>query len=106
MLDHLYDVYAKILPDDLVKSTAKMSSPWDPNQPFEFLSRQIQNGIDFSAHGLAPLTTEQIVNTAYTVVANTGLFHEECKKWRKRTAPQLKDWPSFKTFFVEVYADW
>ena len=106
MLDHLYDVYAKILPDDLVKNTEKMSSPWDPNQPFEFLIRQIQNGIDFAAHGLAPLTTEQIVNTAYTVVANTGLFHEECKKWRKRTPPQLKDWPSFKVFFAEAYADW
>ena len=81
MLDHLYDVYAKMLPDDLVKNTENMSAPWDPNQPFEYLIRQIQNGIDFAAHGQAPLTTKQIVNMAYTVVASTGLFHEECKKW-------------------------
>ena len=104
MLDHLYDVYAKILPDDLVKNTENMSAPWDPNQPFEYLIRQIQNGIDFAAHGQTPLTNKQIVNMAYTVVASTGLFHEECKKWRKRAL--AKDWPSFKTFFAEAYADW
>ena len=106
MLDHLYDIYAKILPDDLVKNTENMSAPWDPSQPFEYLIRQIQNGIDFAAHGLAPLTMEQIVNTAYTVVASTGLFHEECKKWRKRRPPLAKDWPNFKTFFSEAYTDW
>ena len=82
MIDHLYDVYTKIQPNDLVKNTERMSAPWDPNQPFEYLIRKIQNGIDFAAHGQAPLSTEQVVNIAYTVAANTGLFNDECKKWR------------------------
>ena len=46
MLDHLYNVYAKIQPNDLVKNTERMSAPWDPNQPSEYLIRQVQNGID------------------------------------------------------------
>ena len=54
MLNHLYDVYAKILPNDLVLDNEKVNSPWDPNQPFEFLICQIQNGINFAAHRQVP----------------------------------------------------
>ena len=95
-----------VAPPGSVKNTERMSTPWDPNQPFKYLIRQGQNGIDFAAHGQAPLSTEQIVNITYTVLVNTGLFHDKCKKWRKRTPAQSVDWPTFKTFFNEAYNDW
>lgn len=41
MLTHLYDIYAKILPADLIQNQDEMNVPWDLNQPFEFLIRQI-----------------------------------------------------------------
>ena len=83
-----------------------MSAPWDPNQPFEYLIRQIHNGIDFAAHGQALLSMEQVVNIAYTVIVNTGLFHDECKKWQKRAPALPVDWPTFKTFFRKAYNNW
>ena len=106
MLTHLYTTYAKISPADLKENERKMNSPWDPNQPFEVLVRQIQDATDFASHGGSPYTQRQIVDTAYTLVYSTGLFHDDCKKWRKRIAPLLQDWPSFTKFFAEAYNDW
>ena len=106
MLTHLYTTYAKISPVDLKENEQKMNSPWDPNQPFEVLVRQIQDATDFASHGGSPYTQRQIVDTAYTLVYSTGLFHDDCKKWRKRIVPLLQDWPSFTKFFAEAYNDW
>ena len=106
MLAHLYRTYAKISPADLKENEKKMNSPWDPNLPFEVLVRQVQDAVDFAAHGESPYSTRQIVDTAYTLVYSTGLFHDDCKKWRKRLPPLLQDWPSFKIFFAEAYNDW
>ena len=106
LFEHLYDTYAKISPSDLIRNNERMTQAWDPNQPFEFLVRQIQDAVDYAAHANTPYTAEQIVNTGYTLVFNTGMFEDDCKKWRKRTAPLVNDWPSFKTFFSEAYNDW
>lgn len=106
LITHLYDTYAKISPSDLIQNNQKMTAPWDPNQPFEFLVRQIQDAVDYAAHANTPYTAEQIVNTAYTLVFSTGVFEDECKAWRKRSHPLVNDWPNFKTFFAEAYNDW
>ena len=106
LLTHLYDTYAKISPSDLIKNNQKMTAPWDPNQPFEYLVRQIQDAVDYAAHANTPYTAEQIVNTAYTLVFSTGVFEDECKAWQKRAHPLVNDWPNLKTFFAEAYNDW
>ena len=31
MINHLYGVYANILPNDLIRNTEQMSAQWDPN---------------------------------------------------------------------------
>ena len=80
--------------------------PWDTAQPFKYVIKQIQDATDFAAHDNTPYTQEQIVNTAYSIVFNTGQFEDGCKTWRKRIAPLLQDWPSFKIFFAEAYNDW
>ena len=79
----MYNTYTKILPSDLIHNIQKMATAWDPNQPFEFLVRQIQDAVDYAAHAINPYTVEQIVNTAYTLVFNTGVFEDECKAWQK-----------------------
>ena len=57
-----------------------MTTPWDPNQPFEFLVQQVQDAVDYAAHANTPYTAKQIVNIAYTLVFNTGVFEDDCKK--------------------------
>ena len=56
-----------------------MNKPWDPNQPSEFLIRQVQDAIDYAAHANTPYTLEQVVNSVYSLVFNTGLFKDACK---------------------------
>ena len=76
-----------------------MSKPCGPNEPFEALIQQIQDAMDYTDHGGAPFTQEQILNTAYNLVYQAGVFVDDCKDWRNRRAPLAKDWPEFKRFF-------
>ena len=62
-----------------------MTRPWDTAQPFEYVIKKIQDATDFAAHANTPYTQEQIVNTDYSIVFNTGQFEDGCKKGRKRT---------------------
>ena len=104
LLTHLYATYAKITPADLAVNRKKMSTPWDPNLPIEYVFRQIQDAMVYASHAQTPFSNEQIVNEAYTIVFNTGLFENKCRKWRKRT--RNVTWVYFKTYFGEAYNDW
>ena len=106
MLTHLFDTYAEITPSEMMENQTMMNKAWDPSLPIEVLFKQIQDASAFADRGGAAFSTAQIVNTAYTLVFNTGLFYDECKEWRKRTLPLRKDWPSFKQHFTEAYNDW
>lgn len=104
MLSHLYDTYARITQGALEENDQRLKQDWDPNQPFEVLIDQIEDAVDFAAAGKTPYTTEQIVNSAYNIVFQTGLFQDECKAWRKKT-PEEKTWAHFKVEFNVAHLD-
>ena len=104
LLTHLYDSYAKITSADLRNNKTRMNQPYDPNQPIEVLFDQIEDAIDFAAAGNTPFTNEQIVNSAYNLVFDTGMFTDECKEWRKKEATN-KTWAEFKRKFTEAHQD-
>ena len=81
-----------------------MATPWDPNLPIEYIFRQIQDAMDYADHAKTPFSMEQIVNEAYILVFNTGLFENKCRKWRKRTTNM--SWVDFKKYVGEAYNDW
>ena len=58
-----------------------MEAPYNVNLPIESLFEQIEDAIEYVAHGRIPFTNEQVVSTAYMLVAKTGIFTEECKVW-------------------------
>ena len=104
ILTHLYDNYARISQLELKENDHRMNEEWDPNQPIEVLYDQIEDAVEFASAGKAPYTTPQVVNNAYNLVSNTGLFEEECKKWRKKATAD-KTWDNFKTQFTEAHQD-
>ena len=75
-----------------------MRSNWDPNSPFDYLIKQIEDGQDYAEDGGQPYTTEQLLHIAYTLVFKTGLYFEECKQWNNCPATE-KTWANFKTQF-------
>jgi hypothetical protein len=74
LLTHLLKYYAMIAPTELTQNYERLNAPYDPNQPIETLFQQIQDARAFVVAGGQPYGTTMIVNVAYTLVFNTGLF--------------------------------
>lgn len=98
ILDHLYDQYARISSADLQNNDINFKAPYDANQPIERLFDQIENAIDFAAAGNTPYSPAQVVATAYQTLFATGMFHDDCKTW-KRQPETYKTWKQFKADF-------
>ena len=98
ILQHLFDNYGNITPLELEDNDTKMRATWDPNSPFNFLIKQVEDGQDYADDGGQPYTAEQHLRIAYTLVFKTGLYFEDCKDWNARPAPACT-WDNFKTHF-------
>ena len=81
-----------------------MKTDWDPNHTFEVLINQIEEGVYYAAEGVTPYTHEHILNIAYNVVFKTGLFEDECKKFKQLPVAQ-KTWTKLKTDFTESHQE-
>ena len=60
---------------------------FDVNLPIEGLFCQIQDAIDFVNAGGAPYTPLQIVNAAYQLVFQSGIFAKDCPIWKRLPDP-------------------
>ena len=106
ILTHLYDKYANITPSDKQDNIKRMNMPYDPNDPPAVLFTQVQEAADYAAHANTPFSNEQLVDAAYNLVFNTGVFSEECKRWRQRMPPLTKTWADFQTWFADEHQEW
>jgi hypothetical protein len=95
LLTHLLTFYAMIAPTELTQNYERLNTPYDPNQPIETLFQQIQDARAFAVAGGQPYGATMIVNVAYTLVFNTGLFPDACPAWQSR-AIAAKTWVQFK----------
>lgn len=101
MLTLLFRNYGQLTPIDLKENNDRMNTAWDPSTPFELLIDQIEESIQIADAGEQPYTQPQILNTAYSLIFNTGLFFDDCKVWNAKP-PIDKNWPHFKTHFMEA----
>jgi hypothetical protein len=95
LLTHLLTFYAMIAPTELTHNYERLNTPYDPNQPFETLFQQIQDARAFTVDGGQPYGVAMIINVAYTLVFNTGLYPDACRAWQSR-ATAAKTWAQFK----------
>jgi hypothetical protein len=70
---------AMIAPTELTQSYERLNTPYDPNLPIETIFQQIQHARAFSVAGGQPYGAAMIVNIAYTLLFNTGLFPDACR---------------------------
>jgi hypothetical protein len=99
LLTHLLTYYGMIAPTELTQNYERLNKPYDPNQPIETLFQQIQDVRAFAVAGGQPYGAAMIVNVAYTLVFNTGLFPDACRAWQSR-AIASKTWAQFKIDFA------
>jgi hypothetical protein len=104
LLTHLLTLYAMIAPIELTQNYERLSTPYDPNQPIETLFQQIQDARAFTVAGGHPYGAAMIVNVAYTLVLNTGLYPDACRAWQSR-AISAKTWAQFKIDFATAHRE-
>ena len=83
---------------DLMGNSSKLSKPWDENRPFEELVQRVQEIQEFANNGGRTIFYEDIVNTIYILVYNTGLFYDDCNKWDDKKRDE-KIWANFQAHF-------
>jgi hypothetical protein len=93
-----------IAPTELTQNYERLNTPYDPNQPIEKLFQQIQDARAFSVAGRQPYGAAMIVNVAYTLIFNTGLFTDDCRAWQSR-AITGKKWAQFKLDFANAHRE-
>jgi hypothetical protein len=93
-----------IAPTELTQSYERLNTPYDPNQLIETLFQHIQDARAFAVAGGQPYGAFMIVNVAYTLVFNTGLFPDACRAWQSR-AIAGKTWAQFKLDFATAHRE-
>jgi hypothetical protein len=73
-----------IAPTELTQNYKRLNTLYDPNQPIETLFQQIQDARAFAVAGGQPYRAAMIINVAYTLVFNTGLYPDACRAWQSR----------------------
>ena len=94
IIAHLFIECRQVEYQDLVGNRSKLSEPWDANRPFQELVQRVQEIQEFMNDGGRKFSEEDIVDTVYTLVYNTGLFYDDCDKWDDMQCDE-KTWANF-----------
>jgi hypothetical protein len=87
---------------ELTKNYERLNKLYDPNQPIENLFQKIQDARAFAVAGGQLYGDEMIVNVAFTLVFNTGLFPDNYCAWQAREIAG-KIWLQFKLDFAAAH---
>jgi hypothetical protein len=104
LLAHLLMFYAMIAPTELTQNYERINTPYDPNQPIKTLFQQIQDARAFAVAGGQPYGATMIVNVAYTLLFNTGVYPDACRAWQSREIA-AKTWAQFKIDFATAHRE-
>jgi hypothetical protein len=104
LLTHLLTFYALIAPTELTQNYERLNTLYDHNQPIETLFQQIQDSRALAVAGGQPYDNAMIINVAYTLIFNTGLFPDACRAWQSRAIAE-KTWSQFKIDFATAHRE-
>ena len=103
ILNHLFTNYAQLTPTELADNMmVHLVKPWDPSTPFETVINQIERCTEFADDGGAPIPAQIILNTAYTLVFNSGAYFDEIRDWERKPAAERATWDQFKAYMLEA----
>ena len=74
VIAHLFTEYGHVEYQDLVGNFSKLSDMWDANQNFQELAKPAQEIQEFVNDGSQTIANEDIIDTIYTLIYNTGCF--------------------------------
>jgi hypothetical protein len=104
LLTHRFTYYAMIAPTEVTQNYERLNTLYDLNQPIETLFQQTQDARASAVAGCQPYGAAIIVNVAYTLMFNTGLFPDAYRAWQSR-AIATKTWAQFKIDFATAHRE-
>jgi hypothetical protein len=102
MLDHLFSTYGNITAVDLEINFEHMGRAWDPQQPVEYLFKQIQDREDYYEAGGVLIGHPQQINVGYAKIFATEHFMSACRRWNEKHLIE-KTWTQFKSHFAAAH---
>jgi hypothetical protein len=79
-----------------------MRRAWDPQQPVETLSKQIQDCADYSEAGGSPISPSQQINVGYANIFAIGHVMSAYRCWSEKPVAD-KTWTQFKSHFAAAH---
>ena len=105
LLTHLYETYAVISNSDWLANDKRFRKAYAPTVPIEITWRKIDDAVAYAEAGSTPYSNKQVVDNAYQLVFNTGIFAADFWEWNKRAADEKKI-PHLKVFFAAAHREW
>ena len=105
LLTHLYKTYAVISNSDWLANDKRFCEAYSPTVPIEVAWRHIDDAVAYADAGSTPYSSKQVVENAYQLVFNTGIFVADCREWNKRAANENM-LPHLKVFFAATHREW
>ena len=95
LLTHLYETYAVIYNANWIANDKRFCEAYAPTVSIEVAWRQIDDTVAYTDASSTPYYDKQVVENAYQLVFNTGIFAADCWERNKRAAddrtlPHLK----------------
>jgi hypothetical protein len=103
LITNLKECYEFLSPIELVANYERMCQPYDPILPIEDLFKQMQDSRAYAQAGQQPYIMHQIINIAYALIFNTGVYGDACKEWEKQNILD-KNWENFKAHFTTEHS--
>ena len=88
LLTHLYKTYDIISNANWLANDRRFCKSYSPTNPIEVVCRQINDDVAYSNAGSTTYLPKQVVDNAYQIVFNTGIFAADCREWNKRVAAE------------------
>jgi hypothetical protein len=102
IMDHLFGAYGNITAVDLEINFEHMCRAWDPQQPVEYLFKQIQDCADYSEAGGVLIGHPQKINVGYAKIFANVHFMSACPRWNEKPLAD-KTWVQFKAHLAAAH---
>ena len=79
LIAHLYKTYAMISNANWLTNDKRFRKAYTPNVPIEVAWRQIDDTVAYADAGSTPYSNKKVVDNAYQLVFNTGIFAAYCQ---------------------------
>ena len=88
---------------DRADNRKRMLTDWHPNDGFETLVKQIQDGVLFAIYANKPFQDDEVVDMATQVAMKSGMFGECYKMWHRSDNQAEKTWANWQEHWRREY---